>query len=420
MRFLLRLLICVAFCQTAAAQDGPSRGIHETVAAYLEQSALEVALSAEGGLEGPAAEWFRTEAAEAQFVFIGEEHDVREVPILVGALWRELVPLGYKHVAIEAGPWLGDRLDKFARFADQQALAHFRGATLPRLPNNSVPPISEEDVAFYEMLGSVSGPHRRSAAPLIWGLDAEYRAAPLLARLAELLPQTAKRQAAQSLLEQVGAAERSGDYNTRAFRDAIEQVIEQARATPETELRYILDALRWRIAAREHTGRSLKKELFLRQYQAAKEEGEPKPRVMFRLGAYHAARGLMHDFGSSTLANFVAELAVAERTRMLNLAIVNCQDTSPGDFPRPCTWEQQRALRPFRSAAVADWTLFDLRGLRAPLRQARLNALQSYPTGWEYWNLVMSFDAVVLLGRSEPSRLPGDIGRRVSSPDSPW
>ncbi len=409
MRFLLRLLTCVAFCQTAAAQDGPSRGIHETVAAYLEQSALKVALSAEGGLEGPAAEWFRTEAAEAQFVFIGEEHDVREVPILVAALWRELVPLGYKHVAIEAGPWLGDRLDKFARFGDRQALAHFRGATLPRLPNNSVPPISEEDVAFYETLGSVSGPHRKSAAPLIWGVDAEYRAAPLLKRLAELSPRPAKRQTAQSLLERVAAAEGSGDYDTRAFRDAIEQVTQPAQAGPEIELGYILDALRWRIAApREHASRSLKKELFLRQYQAAKEEGEPKPRVMLRLGAYHAARGLMHDFGSSTLANFVAELAIAERTGMLNLAIINCQDTSPGDFPRPCTWEQQRALRPFRSAAVADWTLFDLRGLRAPLRQARLNALQAYPAGWEYWNLVMSFDAVVLLGRSEPSRLPGE------------
>ena len=408
MRLLLRLLICLAFCQTAAAQDGPSRGIHETVAAYLEQSALEVALNAEGRLEGPAAEWFRAEAAEARFVFIGEEHDVREVPILVGALWRELVPLGYEHVAIEAGPWLGDRLDRFARFADRQALAHFRAATLPRLPNNSVPPISEEDVAFYEMLGSVSGPHRTSAAPLIWGLDAEYRAAPLLRRLADLSPRLARRQAAQSLSERVAAAERSGDHDTRAFRDAIEQVIQPARAEPGTELRYILDALRWRIAAPgEHTSRSLKKELFLRQYRAAKEEGDPKPRVMFRLGAYHAARGLMHDFGSSTLANFVAELAVAERTRMLNVAIVNCQDTSPGDFPRPCTWEQREALRPFRSAAVADWTLFDLRGLRAPLRQARLDALQSYPDGWEYWNLVMSFDAVVLLVRSEPSRLPG-------------
>ena len=409
MHFMLRLLICVAFCQTAAAQDGPSRGIHETVGAYLEQSALEVTLNAEGRLEGPAADWFRVEAAEAQFVFVGEEHDVREVPILVGALWRELVPLGYKHVAIEAGPWLGDRLDKFARFADQQALAHFQGATLSRLPNNSVPPISEEDVAFYGLLGSVSGPHRTSAAPLIWGLDAENRAAPLLHRLAELAPRLAPPQATQSLLEQVVAAERSGDYDTRAFRDAIEQVIQQARADPETELRYLLDALRRRIAIpEEYASRDLKKELFLRQYQAAKEGGEPKPRVMFRFGAYHAARGLMHDFGSSTLANFVAELAITERTRMLNLAIINCQDASPGDFPRPCTWEQQMALRPFRSAAVADWTLFDLRGLRAPLREARLNALQSYPAGWEYWNLVMSFDAVILLRRSAPSRLPDE------------
>ena len=204
MQFLLRLLTCVAFCEAAVPQDGPKPGIHETVAAYLERNAYDVALSAEGGLEGPAAEWFRAEAAESQFVFIGEEHDVREVPILAGALWREHVPLGYRHVAIEAGPWLGDR---FARFADRQALSHFQGATWPRLPNNSVPPISEEDVAFYKLLGSVSGPHRQSATPLIWGLDAEYRAAPLLKRLAELSPRPAKRRAVQSLLEQVGAAE---------------------------------------------------------------------------------------------------------------------------------------------------------------------------------------------------------------------
>ena len=80
MQFLPRLLTCVAFCGAAAAQNGPEPGIHETVAAYLEQSAFEVALNAEGALEGPAAEWVRAAAAEAQFVFIGEEHDeVRSV-----------------------------------------------------------------------------------------------------------------------------------------------------------------------------------------------------------------------------------------------------------------------------------------------------------------------------------------------------
>ena len=157
MQFLLRLLICVACCEAAGAQDGPKPGVHETVAAHLEQ---------------------------------------------------------------------------FARFADQQALAHFRGATLPRLPNNSVPPISEEDLAFYELLGSVSGPHRKSATPLIWGLDAEYRAAPLLKRLAELSPRIARRQALQSLLEQVEAAERSGGEGRRRTEAASDVPVRRLPCRP--------------------------------------------------------------------------------------------------------------------------------------------------------------------------------------------
>jgi hypothetical protein len=403
---LVRAAVCgIALCQWAAQPEPPS-GIDATVAAYLKEHALEVKLS-DGRLIGPAADWFRTEAAKAQFFFLGEEHDIREIPLIAGALWRVLVPLGYKHVAIEAGPWLGNRLDRFARFGDRQALAQFHAATWPRLPNNSVPPTSEEDIRFYELLGKVSGSHSASEAPLIWGLDAEYRTTPLLRRLAELSPAPVRRNSIELLLTRVEASEAIGDYNTASFRAEIKELIRERRAKSGTELFQILDALNWRIMEpAEREGRSVKKDLFLRQYHAAKRKGETAPRVMFRLGGYHATRGLMHDFGGPTLANSVAELANTERTRMLNVSFINCRATAPGEFPRPCTWEQERALKAFRAAAVGPWTLFDLRGLRPLIRRARLNALQAYPNGWEYWNLVMSLDAMVLLNNSKQSHLP--------------
>jgi hypothetical protein len=396
--FLALVLSC--FCISAPA------GIQELVAAYLKDHAMELRLS-DGRLAGPAADWFRAEAAKAQFFFIGEEHDVREIPLIAGALWRELVPLGYKHVAIEAGPWLGGRLDRFARFGDAKALSQFQAATWPRLPNNSVPPISQEDIAFYELLGKVSGPHRASAPPLIWGLDYEYRATPLLRRLTELTPRGARRTQIESLLSHVETAEAAGLYDTESFRQEIEQVIRAAPAKPGTEEFQLLDGLQWRIMDHsDRNSRDVKKELFLRQYRAAKRAGEAAPRVMLRFGGYHAARGLMHDFGRSTLANLVAELALTERSTMLNVLLINCRGTSPADFPRPCTWEYEEWMKVFRDAAAGSWTLFDLRGLRAAIRQARLNTLQAYPEGWEFWNLVMSYDALVLLTRSERSHLP--------------
>jgi hypothetical protein len=115
--WLLQFVVCcIALCRCAAAQPSTAVRTEEVVTTYLKEHGLEIKLS-EGRLIGPATDWFRTEAAKAQFLFIGEEHDVREVPLITGALWRELVPLGYKHMAIEAGQWLGDRLDCFRDLA---------------------------------------------------------------------------------------------------------------------------------------------------------------------------------------------------------------------------------------------------------------------------------------------------------------
>jgi hypothetical protein len=39
---------------------------------------------------------------------------------------------------------------------------------------------------------------------------------------------------------------------------------------------------------------------------------------------------------------------------------------------------------------------------------SRLEALQAYPEGREFWNVVMSFDAVVVLKDFERSRVPAN------------
>jgi hypothetical protein len=398
------LALSIALCAPAEAQSSLPGSTEELVTAYLKAHALEVSL-AENRLVGPAADWLRTEAAKAQFFFVGEEHDVREIPVIAGALWRELVPLGYKHVAIEAGQWLGGRLDRFSRFSDRQALTDFQAATWPRLPNNSVPPNSEEDLRFYGLLGEVSRRGAASVTPLIWGLDYEYRAAPLLRRFASIVPPAKQRQA-EYLAKQVQAAEAMGSYKTAALRTEIEELIHSNPAKAGTEAFQIADALKLRImepAERARYGGS--KELFLRNYRAAKQNGEAAPRVMLRFGSYHAARGLMRDSGGSTLANFIAELGVAERSRMLNVLFISCS-VPAAEFPRPCTSEEQDWLRPLKTAAVAPWTLFDLRELRAPIRQRRMAYLQSPFDGWSYWHLAMSFDAVVYLKDSNRSHLP--------------
>jgi hypothetical protein len=206
-------------------------------------------------------------------------------------------------------------------------------------------------------------------------------------------------------LAKVRRAEAAGNYDTQAFRQPIERVVQLFRSPGGAEVDHVLYGLNARIRVAP-TRRPVNIDLFVRQYEAAKKSGESHPRIMFRFGGYHAARGLMRDFGGSTLANYLAELALTEQTSMLNLTIKNCRGRSPSVFPRPCTWEEEIAVKPFRAAALGPMTLFDLRPLRASLRRARLNALQSYPAGREYWDLVMAYDALIVVTRSERSHLP--------------
>jgi hypothetical protein len=385
----------------ALAQEAEPPRTDQDLVAELRQHATPIGVT-DGHLVGTGAEWLRATAARAQFVFIGEEHDVREVPMFAGALWRDLVPLGYRHVAIEAGQWLGGRLDRFARFDDHEALRQFLAATWPRLPNNSVPPISQEDVEFYRDLGKAAGPHAASDLPLIWGLDDEFRATPLLQRLAALAGSAGARRRVDAIGAPILAAEAEGSRGLTPFRADIETLAGVIPATPGSERFQILDALRRRATRAPGAPRPMK-DLFVRNYASAKAHGEARPRVMLRFGGYHAGRGLMRDFGTSTLGNYVAELAVTEGTEMFNILLLLCTDAAappdraPDVYERPCSAEEQQWRKPLQAAAVAPWTLFDLRAMRPRFRRVTPEAGVWPPGDAAYRELVNMYDAAILI-----------------------
>jgi hypothetical protein len=98
---------------------------------------------------------------------------------------------------------------------------------------------SEEDIAFYEALGK-AGQFR---LPLIWGLDHEFRVAPLLARLLELTTDVAKRRQIELALARVADAERTGKYNMQPFKPEIEAIARSNPARPGGEAAQIQDAV---------------------------------------------------------------------------------------------------------------------------------------------------------------------------------
>jgi hypothetical protein len=363
---------------------------------YLRQNQKEVGIR-DGSLTGPGADWLRTESAAAQFTFFGEEHDIAEVPHLLTGLWPSLYRAGYRHVALETGQWLAGMLDRYARFGDRDALASFYKAAVPRSPRIFVPPVAVEDSTF---IGSLRG-DRSYSLPLVWGLDQEFKLIAPLTRLRELLPKPELRMRIDKLLSQV-ETEVNGESHKDLHAD-IEFLAIAVGGQPQlSEVALIIDALR-----RSQTeGRPLK-QIFLRDYRFAQRAGEDKPKVLLRLGWSHGKRGLASDFGTSTLGNFVAELAVAEDTKFLNVMFVSCADPSFKNSPaaRPCRDREAVALKPFAEVAASDLTLFDLRKLREEIRK-----LNPAPP-WQIVDVVWGWDAIIWAKTTTPSSIPAQTGK---------
>jgi hypothetical protein len=135
------------------------------------------------------------------------------------------------------------------------------------------------------------------------------------------------------------------------------------------------------------------KRQFLCRYRQAQTLDGPKPRVVFKVGSDHARRGVMLDYGTSSLANFVAELAEAEGGTFRSIIIVTCEGR-PTDA-KGCGAGDRPWIRAFSRVARYRWSLFDLRRLRERLSESKLD--------WRLREIVSGHDYLLLVGHSQPA-----------------
>ncbi len=400
----LSLLLLVALCASPAA---PFAAQSPTLADYLARSASELTVR-EGSLGGPGAELLRREATRSQFIFLGEEHGIAEIPQFAAALWRTLPPLGYRHVALEQGPWVIAQADRYVRFGDAAAMQTYRASLVAHLQYDS-----DESIAFLAALRPTA---RGAKSLVVWGLDQEMRAAPLLRRLLALAPNVQTRQAVQATLKRAEAADKLGQSSLLGYAHDI-VTLRQAFSTRTTpEAKQLLDLMEMsnriyendRQASKELTGfeanrarEDMMKDIFLRNYRAAQRAGELKPRVLLQLGAWHGMRGLSPT-SISSLGNFVAEFARGENSQMFNLAVTcgkggrksgNKEDAGK---ELPCGADEAEWAQPLLKAARWQWTLFDLRTLRPAVHAGVIKAPEPLAS------LVFQYDALLLIAGTTP------------------
>jgi len=316
------------------------------------------------------------EAARASFFMLGELHGENEIPSLIQGMWASLWKDGYRHVAAEVSPWAANQLE---------------------FGNHQVPIVglwTQPEAALVTSLKS-------DRASVLWGCDIEeVQPQYIIRELAAANPSNKSLQAAVDMVK--------NGYR-RQMASALLKLVEASGAItdPLTGSESLRDGLVHTLSVEvdRSTGSALSasirregvmKDLFHNYWVKA-----GRTKVFLRFGRNHLHRGLDRR-GVSTLGNFVAELATAERLEVFNVGAFAgggkirligppADADERGDDP---------AFAYLASVAHYGATVFDFRPLRQALHRLPETKRSAVEASLVYW--ADSYDAMIFYREVTP------------------
>lgn len=390
--FCLSLLLLSGWLLAPAARAQDS-----TFTRLIRQN--QFALTPQGSqFSGPG--WAKIQEAiqKSQFVLVGEDHGMAEIPLFTAAVARELKPALY---AIEVDPYVAANLTRFAAQPGQPTayLRQYAGSLC-------FGTLAEE----FELARTLRAQQAR-----IIGLDQIFitNAAPTYRQLAGLV----KGKAAQAYFAQRAAA-----YERQAHAALLEAspsfvmlkqtpaAIDSLLALTKTESPAAQQlaqdyAASYRIyLSGSHQDRVnlMKRNLLqeLRPYQTA--AGLAVPKMLFKFGAFHLARGASPiGFGEFyDLGNLMQNVADIQQQKSLHILIVGKQGAKvdgvgillqnhPPTTYTEASYDEELPIKAFTDGLSGPaWGVFDLRPLRKALAQEKPQLpgrkLERIITGYDY------------------------------------
>jgi len=386
MRTALRIR---TLCASALACAGIAAAQNTKFEVAVRQSRSAIELR-DGKLGGPGADLLRGALAEANFVLLGEDHGIQQIPAFATALCSELAPRGFHTMTLEVGPSLAPELERFAKASDgAKRFAEF----------DSKYPFS---VAFYtwreefEMLANCE----KAAGPqgmTIWGIDQELMGASgfLLDKILATKPEPATKAAVEALLKEnsddLATASKTGNPGELFMMKAKQETLDAARDLLKKEgnaeaqqlfssLLVSRDIYQKNMAGSYYASNrqraQLMKSIFAPLSAAAMQKAGAPPKMFFKFGGWHMYRGL-NPIHSSEIGNLVNEFAEEHGLKSLHILIVGVKgeqshfagigkpyQAAPLDLANDKNSEFS-FIGPFLANQVENqWTIFDLRALR--------------------------------------------------------
>jgi erythromycin esterase-like protein len=415
-RILGALLLALALLGPAPAFAQQAGG---SFADRLSKNRYEIALR-NGRLAGPGLPVLRAALHGAQFVLLGEDHGIAQIPQFDAAVWEVIAPAGFHTLAIETGPVVADELQQWVLARDGESSLKTFTTKYPV----SIPIYNwneEFDFLAHCARSAAGGPFR------LWGLDQEFIGSPrlLLTRILAQHPGPDAAREARRLLERndevYAAALASGNpdrlFVMTASNDDLARLQALLRREGNAASQRLVDALvetheiyaSYRDGFHSNRQRSLlMKTTFMRDYDsAARAQGAP-PKVVFKFGAYHLYKGF-NPLRNLDLGDLVAELADAHRMKSVHILILALKGkqlrfaglSKPAQPVELNLIEEKGSRFAFLEPIAANlepegFTLVDLRAFRRDF-----SALG--PVDREMERLIFGYDFLVLIPEAVPS-----------------
>jgi len=391
------LLLAVSFSFGRAAQQQPafatdSAEQRAAISDAMKAHSYSISLQ-NGSLAGPGMDLIARNAASAQFVLFGEEHNVKEFPPVMSALFAFLHQHdNFNYFAFESDP-VSAHIASLSHMRGNLAAISQYAAKYP----NAFTFSTDQELQMVADIARVSTGH---TDPL-WGLDQSFGVLHSLDRLSALpgFHSTPKFAELHKQAEELDSRrfQEATHYMSRIVKTSDLEELRRQMAPPDgSEAKFILDNLvsssqiyGYYYAGEHYSNLYIREEqfkhLFMREYQAAQDRGEKNPKVLLKFGHWHLFRGT-NPAHLQTFGDFVTEFAVANGGEAFSL----------GTYLRG-PWRDvshQQGLEPIALASDPHaWTVIDFRALRPAVAAGKFGAANP--------NLLMhiyGFDAGLVIG----------------------
>ncbi|MBI1399102.1 hypothetical protein [Hyphomonas sp.] len=345
----------------------------------------------EGRLEGEGAQLLRAELPGAQFILFGEDHGFADSPEIALALAREARAFGVVHHAMEIGPQSDAVLTDLLRIGGNTELAAF-------LENRPLA-IPFVNMAEDARLADYFVDEAEDGIDPVRGLDQEFVGAPLVHL--QTLSAAAPTHEAASLTQ----AWRDADHN--AFAEGRLDAIMMLTATPEdfealsrayADLPGALGLIKDLAESAEiyalyssgdnYASNATRVSLMRRHLlEALEATPEPAPRVLFKFGANHLARGT-GPLNTFDLGSLTEGIAAANGLNALHILFVPLQGQQTVTNPagervfETVDYRSEEMAALLAAAGISEeaipadgYAVIPLESVRLRLEQKGLNAL---------------------------------------------